>query len=122
MLLCRLRQNNWSKYTSPLMIAILHQQQYWYILPMITPKKEKVPITRVISISCPISVHPKNKLVGEVENTTVDNEGEGTDKTVALEDMAVMETLTIDMKIMIKGEVEIKVKGSLWIIKEDNFS
>ena len=115
----KLRSNNWSKYTSPLMIAILHQQQYWYILPMIPPKKEKVPITRVINISCPLSIHPKNKVVGEVENTTVDNEGEGMDKTVALEDVAVMETLTIDMKIMLEGEVKVKVKGSLQIIEEE---
>ena len=49
----------------------------------------------------------------------MDNEGEGTDKTAALRDMAVMETLTIDMKIMIEGEVKVKEKVSLRIIEEE---
>ena len=38
-----------------------------------------------------------NKTIGQVENTTVDNEGEGTAKTVVLKDGAAMETLTIDI-------------------------
>ena len=49
----------------------------------------------------------------------MDNEGEGAEKTTALGDVAVMETLTINMKIMIKGEVKVKEKGSLWIIEEE---
>ena len=60
-----------------------------------------------------------NKTIGEVGNTTVDNEGEGMDKTLALEDRAVMETLTIDMKIRIEGEVEFKEKGSMRIVEEE---
>ena len=55
----------------------------------------------------------------QVENTTVDNEGEGVAKTTALEDGAVMETLTINMKIRIEGQVKVKEEGSLRIIEEE---
>ena len=60
-----------------------------------------------------------NKIIGEVETTIVDNEDEGTDKTAALKDGAAMETLTIDTKIRIEGEVKVKEKGSLRIIEEE---
>ena len=59
------------------------------------------------------------KTTGEVGNTIVDNEDEGTGKTKALKDGAVMVTLTIDMKIKIKGEVEAKEKGSMVKIEEE---
>ena len=49
----------------------------------------------------------------------MDNEGEDADKTAALEDRAVMETLTIDMKIKIEEEVKVKEKGSMGIIEEE---
>ena len=52
-------------------------------------------------------------------NTTVDNEGEGMDNTAALEDGAVMGTLTINMKFRIEGEVKVKEKGSMGIVEEE---
>ena len=54
-----------------------------------------------------------------MENIAVDNEDKGADKTTALEDVEVMETLIIGMKIKIEGEVEVKEKGSLQTIEEE---
>ena len=54
-----------------------------------------------------------------MENTAVDNEDEGVDKTAALEDVEVMETPIIGMKIKIEGEVKVKEKGSLQKIEEE---
>ena len=60
-----------------------------------------------------------NKIIGQVGNIAVDSEGEGTDKTVVLEDGAALETLTIDMTIRIEGEVEVKEEGSLQTTEEE---
>ena len=49
----------------------------------------------------------------------MDNEAEGTEMTAALEDGAALETLTIDITIKIKGEVEVKEEGSLWITEAE---
>ena len=52
-------------------------------------------------------------------NITLDNEGEGVDKTTALKDMEVMETQIVGMKIKIEGEIKVKEKGSLRTIEEE---
>ena len=52
-------------------------------------------------------------------NTVEDNEGEGTDETMAHVAVEALETLIIDTKIKIEGEVELTEKGSFWIIENE---